>query len=154
MIRAQLSQSSLGQQLSEVALATALALPLIFAFSEMRGSWLVRGELPPQLVNLLRSVNPDAASGRVSTMAGMTSASPAVREVATSRRRAIAGTREARIEANVTTNKGPVRSPRVGNGLNRNTSALATKAESSSPGGRRARLLGPRGTENSSQTQH
>jgi len=42
------SQPGLGEQVAEVVIAIALALPVVFAFSELRGMWLAGAAASPQ----------------------------------------------------------------------------------------------------------
>ena len=42
------TQPGLGEQVAEVVIAIALALPVVFAFSELRGMWLAGAATSPQ----------------------------------------------------------------------------------------------------------
>jgi hypothetical protein len=152
MVSAHISQSSFSHRLSEAALATALALPLIFAFTGLRGSWLARGEVPPQLVNLQRSMNGDAKPERVSASAFMTFITPQVRQVSKSGEGAAANTVGGRTGAKGARKKLSVGSAHAANGRHRDNPAPVTEAERSPQGRRPVRPLHPQGLENSRRT--
>jgi hypothetical protein len=152
MVSAHISQSSFSHRLSEAALATALALPVIFAFTELRGSWLARGEVPPQLVNLQRSMNGDAKPERVSASAIMTFLTPQVREVSKSGGGAVANTLGGRTGAKGARKKLSVGSARAENGRNRDKPARVTEAETLPQGHHPLQPLPPYGPGNPWQT--
>jgi hypothetical protein len=147
------TESSFGHHVSEAALATALALPVIFAFTELRGTWLVRGEVPPQLVSLQRSINGDPEATRISSSVIMTFITPQAEQGWNSVRETAFRSKEVRASAKDVLTDTMVGHARVQNGRNLDNRDPVADAKKSSQDNRPDRTSHQRGLGNPRQTR-
>jgi len=135
------SESSFGRHLSEAVLATALALPVVFAFNELRGTWFARGGALPQSDNPHLSRNGEMGADRFLPSVVLALMTPEGGEGSESGPGVIAHTKEVSLEANNALKKAPGDQARVKNGQNRVKAELVSEDEGMSREDRLARPL-------------